>query len=87
MIKLCIDYLRLILFCSGLLIGIKAPAVVDQYEKHIDAYFSEALKILAEFQQTADRYFNGSVQNIVTHYENSDSHIFNNDARNIRCIS
>ena len=87
MIKLFIDYFRLILFCSGLLIGIQVPAVVDQYEKRIDAHLSEALQILAGFQQTADRYFDGSVQNLVKHYENSDDPVFNNDARNIRFIS
>ncbi|MFT6991558.1 MAG: hypothetical protein ACJASL_003545 [Paraglaciecola sp.] len=87
MIKLFIDYFRLILFCSGLLIGIQVPAVVDQYEKRIDAHLSEALQILAGFQQTADRYFDGSVQNLVIHYESSDDPVFNNDARNIRFIS
>jgi hypothetical protein len=87
MIKLCVDYLRLILFCSGLLIGIQVPAVVDQYEKRIDAHLSEALQILAGFQQTADRYFNGSVEDLVKHYDSSDDPVFNNDARNIRFIS
>ena len=87
MIKLCIDYLRLILFCSGLLIGIQVPAVVDQYEKRIDAHLSEALQILAGFQQTADSFFNGSVQDLVKHYERSDDPVFNKDARNIRFIS
>ena len=72
MIKFCIDYLRLILFCSGLLIGIQVPAVVDQYEKRIDAHLTEALQVLAGFKQTADRYFNGSVEELVKHYENSD---------------
>ena len=87
MIKLCIDYLRLILFCSGLLIGIQVPAVVNQYEKRIDAHLSEALQILAGFKQTADRYFNGNVDELVKHYESSDDPVFNNDARNIRFIS
>jgi hypothetical protein len=87
MIKFCIDYLRLILFCSGLLVGIQVPAVVDQYEKRIDAHLTEALQVLAGFKQTADRYFNGSVEDLVKHYENSDDPVFNNDARNIRFIS
>ena len=87
MIKLCIDPLRLILFCSGLLIGIQVPAVVNQYEKRIDAHLSEALQILAGFKQTADRYFNGNVDELVKHYESSDDPVFNNDARNIRFIS
>ncbi|MEP1448079.1 MAG: DUF2937 family protein [Paraglaciecola sp.] len=87
MIKFCLDYLRLILFCSGLLMGIQIPAVVDQYEKRVDARLSEALDIFAGFQQTADRYFGGNVEDLVKHYESSEDVVFNDDARNIRFIS
>ena len=45
------------------------------------------LQILAGFQQTADRYFNGSVEDLVKRYDSSDDPVFNNDARNIRFIS
>ena len=51
MIKLCADYLRIILFCSGLLIGIQIPAVVDQYAKRIDAHLTEVLDVLAVFNK------------------------------------
>jgi hypothetical protein len=87
MIKLCKDYLRLILFCGGLLIGIQIPAVVDQYAKRVDAHLTEALGILAGFQQTADRYFNGNFQDLIEHYEKSEDAVFNNDAQNIRFIA
>jgi hypothetical protein len=75
------------LFCGGLLIGIQIPAVVDQYAKRVDAHLTEALGILAGFQQTADRYFNGNFQDLITHYENSKDAVFNNDAQNIRFIA
>lgn len=42
---------------------------------------------MAGFKQTADRYFNGNVDELVKHYESSDDPVFNNDARNIRFIS
>ena len=87
MIKLCADYLRIILFCSGLLIGIQIPAVVDQYAKRIDAHLTEALDIFMGFQQTADRYFEGNIQSLINHYENSDDPVFKNDATNILFIS
>jgi hypothetical protein len=87
MIKLCADYLRIILFCGGLLIGIQIPAVVDQYVKRIDAHLTEALDVFAGFQQTADRYFEGNIQDLISHYENSDDIVFRNDATNIRFIS
>jgi hypothetical protein len=86
MIKLCGDYLRLILFCSGLLIGIQIPAVVDQYAKRIDAHLTEAEGTLAGFQQTADRYFSTSIQGLIQHYKASDDPVFKEDANNIRLI-
>ena len=87
MIKLCADYLRIILFCSGLLMGIQIPAVVDQYAKRIDAHLTEVLDVLAGFQQTADRYFEGNIQNLINHYKSSDDAVFRNDATNILFIS
>jgi hypothetical protein len=87
MIKLCADYLRMILFCGGLLIGIQIPAVVDQYAKRIDAHLTEAMDVFAGFQQTADRYFEGDIQNLIRHYTSSDDAVFKNDASNILFIS
>jgi hypothetical protein len=87
MIKLCADYLRIILFCGGLLVGIQIPAVVDQYAKRIDAHLAEALDIFAGFQQTADRYFESNIQDLISHYKSSDDLVFKNDATNILFIS
>ncbi|WP_158972194.1 DUF2937 family protein [Paraglaciecola sp. L3A3] len=85
--KFITDYLRLIIFCSGLLMGIQIPAVVDQYQKRVDAHLTEAVELLAGFQQTADRYFNGSMSALISHYENSSDAIFRDDAVNIRFMS
>jgi hypothetical protein len=87
MIKLCADYLRIILFCSGLLVGIQIPAVVDQYAKRIDAHLTEALDVFAGFQLTADRYFESNIQDLISHYKSSDDLVFKNDATNILFIS
>ncbi|MDU0352864.1 DUF2937 family protein [Paraglaciecola aquimarina] len=85
--KFITDYLRLIVFCSGLLMGIQIPAVVDQYQKRVDAHLTEATDLLAGFQQTADRYFDGNMQALINHYEKSDDAIFRDDAVNIRFMS
>jgi hypothetical protein len=87
MIKLCADYLRIIMFCGGLLIGIQIPALVDQYAKRIDAHLTEALDVFAGFQQTADQYFEGNIQDLISHYKSSDDAVFKNDASNILFIS
>jgi hypothetical protein len=61
--------------------------VVDQYAKRIDAHLTEVLDIFAGFQQTADRYFEGNIQDLISHYKSSDDAVFKNDATNILFIS
>lgn len=80
------QYLRLILFSVGLLIGMQLPAVVDQYSKRVHAHFVEAEQNLAGFQQTADAYFSGSIESLVSHYQSSDDKVFQKDAANIQFI-
>jgi len=70
------DYLRLILFAAGLLTGVQVPAFVDQYQKRLDAHMLEAKQSLSGFQQTADRYFAGDVQPLITHYRNNQDKVF-----------
>ncbi len=81
-----LDYLRLLLFAVGLLLGLQIPALVDQYQKRVDARLTEASQNLAGFQMTADRYFQGSVEKLIEHYKNSDDQIFRQDANNILAI-
>jgi hypothetical protein len=45
------------------------------------------IDVFVSFQQTADGYFNGSIQNLNSHYKRSDDAIFKNDAFNIPFIS
>lgn len=87
MIKFCTDYLRITLFCGGLLIGIQIPAVIDQYAKRIDAQLTEALDVFSGFQETADRFFKGNIQDLIRHYKSSDDPVFKNDATNLLFIS
>jgi hypothetical protein len=80
------DYLRLIVFCSGLLIGVQIPAVVNEYEKRVDAHLTEASQLLVGFKHTADRYFNGDLLGLIEHYKQSADPVFNADANNIQLM-
>lgn len=80
------DYLRLILFAAGLLTGVQVPAFVDQYQKRLDAHMLEAKQSLAGFQQTADRYFAGDVQQLIAHYRNNKDKVFQEDAHSLQQI-
>lgn len=73
--KMCINYLRSNTLCSVFLISIGASAGVDQYEKRTDTCLTVALKMLAGFQQIAECYFKGSVQDL-KYYETSDETVF-----------
>lgn len=84
--KFVLDYIRLILFSFGLLIGLQLPAVVDQYSKRVDAHYTEAKQNLAGFQLTAERYFDGSIEKLINHYTNSEDAVFRQDAQNIAFI-
>lgn len=84
--KIIKDYLRLIVFSVGLLLGVQLPAVVDQYAKRVDAKLLESSQNLAGFQQTAERYFAGDIKKLVAHYLASDDVVFKQDANNIQFI-
>ena len=84
--KIINDYVRLVLFCFGLLVGIQVPAFIDQYTKRVDAKLIEASQLLVGFQHTADRYFEGDLSKLVEHYRHSTDAVFKQDADNIQLI-
>ena len=80
------DYLRLGIFAVGLLVGVQVPGFVDQYEKRVSARLDEAKQNLAGFEFTADRYFSGSIEQLILHYKASDDVVFQQDAISIQAI-
>ncbi|MGH8529481.1 MAG: DUF2937 family protein [Nevskiales bacterium] len=80
------DYLRLITFTGGLLVGVQLPSFVDQYEKRVDAHYVEAQLNFAGFQATADRYFGGDVEAMLRHHDQSSDLVFQDEAKAIRSI-
>ncbi|WP_340677089.1 DUF2937 family protein [Paraglaciecola sp.] len=84
--KIINDYVRLMLFCGGLLLGIQIPALTDQYTKRVDAKLLESSQLLAGFQLTAERYFSGNIEQLISHYKQSNDAVFKQDAQNIQFI-
>jgi hypothetical protein len=78
------DYMRLVVFAVGLLIGVQVPGFVDQYVKRVGAHEIEAARNFSGFQQTADRYFGGSVGALIEHHEASADPAFKQEAQSIR---
>ena len=84
--KLIKDYLRLIIFSAGILIGVQVPNFVDQYTKRISAHYIEAKMNFSGYQQTADKHFGGNVDTLLEHYAASPDTVFKDDAKNIKRI-
>lgn len=78
------NYLRLIVFSVGLLIGVQVPGFMDQYTKRVSAHHSEVARNFAGFQETANRYFGGSVEALIAHHVASTDQAFRDEARSIR---
>ena len=78
-----LNYLRLLLFGLGLLVGLQLPALVDQYAKRVDSHWREAQQALAGFQANADAHFDGDLQRLVAHYAASTDSVFRGDAHSI----
>ncbi len=80
------DYARLIVFTAGILIGVQVPNFIDQYIARVSAHYAEARENFSGFQETADRHFDGSVEALIDHYEQSGDTVFQDDARNLKAM-
>ncbi|WP_371195494.1 DUF2937 family protein [Glaciecola sp. SC05] len=81
-----LNLLRLIVFAVVVLIGVQIPGFVGQYQSLVNAHLSEAKQNLSGFQQTAQRYFLGDIDKLITHYRQSQDQVFVSDAENIQAI-
>ncbi|WP_282110948.1 DUF2937 family protein [Shewanella algicola] len=86
MIKHLMDYLRLVLFVCGVLIGIQVPGFVDQYGQRLEAHQLEAKQSLAEFQHDADRFFAGDISKLIQHYRKNNDPVFSAGGESIESI-
>ncbi|GIU49412.1 DUF2937 family protein [Shewanella sp. KT0246] len=84
--KSIMEYLRLILFVSGVLLGVQVPAFVDQYGQRLHAHSQEAKLSLAEFQRDADRFFGGDIQQLIAHYQQNPDQVINAGGDSIEAI-
>ena len=80
------NYLRLIIFAVGLLVGVQVPGFVDQYGKRVGAHEIEARVNFRGFQEIADKYFKGDVEALIAHHAASDDRAFKDEAASIRSI-
>lgn len=80
------SYLRIILLITGVLAGIQLPGFVDQYGKSLQAHLIESERSLNEFRDEAERFFDGSIEELIAHYQASDDRIFQEGGQSISAI-
>lgn len=78
------DNLARLAFAFGILVGVQAPNAVTQYEHRVAAHLSEVTQNFAGFQKIADTHFNGDVDRLVLHHEQSVDPVFHAEAEPIR---
>ncbi len=77
------SYLRLLCFAFGLLVGVQAPSVIDQYAKRVDAHRLEAEKNFSGFRLIAEQMFHGDVDALIEHHRRSGDAVFKREADTI----
>jgi hypothetical protein len=80
------SYLRLTLFIGGVLIGIQFPMFLDQYGKSLEAHFLESERGIQEFKDEAQKHFGGSMEKLITHYNDSGDPVFHDGGESLQAI-
>jgi len=81
-----LDYLRLLVFAGSVLVGLQVPGFIDQYGNSLEAHLAESSLGLDEFQQDAERYFDGSLDQLIAHYKNSPDPVIRDGGLSLSAI-
>jgi hypothetical protein len=84
--KRLFEYIRLVLFVGGVLLGIQIPGFVDQYGQRLEAHALESTRSLSDFQKDADRFFDGSIEKLVAHYQKNPDQVVQQGGSNINTL-
>lgn len=71
-----IEYIKLVIFVSAVLVGIQVPSFFDQYGQNLHARVSESAKSIEAFRDDAEKYFGGDLKRLVAHYEKQSDPVF-----------
>lgn len=80
------SYIRVFVSLACTLAGIQVPVFVDQYGKSLESHLIESRNALDKFQDDADKYFDGSLENLIAHYKNNEDQVFNEGGDSIQSI-
>ena len=78
--------IRVFVFLGVTLASIQVPAFVDQYGQSLESHLIESRIALNEFQDDADKYFDGSIEKLIAHYKDNDDQVFAEGSHSIQSI-
>ncbi len=76
-------YLLIVLACMAMLVGIQIPNLIDQYEKRVDAHLREVVANLKPYQEVANQYTGGSLDQLIELHRKSTEKAFREEGNAI----
>ncbi len=80
------SYIRVFVFLGCTMVGVQVPMFVEQYGKSLESHLAESRNALKEFQDDADKYFDGSIEKLIAHYKKDEDQIFKTGGCSIQSI-
>ena len=77
-------YLSMIVFMAAVMLGVQVPNFVDQYVKRVDAHLVEVEANFSKYQEAADEFHNGSIEELIDLYDSENNPSFQWGAEAIR---
>lgn len=84
--KTLLSCARLFVLLATALLAVQVPFYVGQYGATLAAHYAESQRSLGQFQDEADRFFDGSIAELVSHYRDSDDEVFRAGGESIQAI-
>ena len=81
-----LEYLKLVVFVTGVLVGIQVPGFIDQYGKNLSARVAESNQSLSQFQDDADKYFAGDLDKLIDYYSQKSDPVIVSGGESIESI-
>lgn len=81
-----LEYIRLTIFVGGALVGVQIPSFVDQYGQRLESHLIESQTSIEEFQNDADKYFDGNIDTLIRHYASNADPVINDGGESIASL-
>jgi hypothetical protein len=84
--KKLFEYSRIAVLLLGLLVGVQIPGFVEDYRNLLEARVMESSLSVSEFQDDADRFFDGDLNRLIAYYQSRQDLIIISGGESIEAI-